>query len=159
MVGGTCPTVGLVGGYTQGGGHGALSSLYGLGADNVLEWELVTPEGNHVITSPEQNSDLHWALSGGGGGTFGVVISMTTKLHKEGRTAGGELTFNSSNSESIYWDAVTKFQGGLEPLVDSAAVALYEITNTNFLGIFTAPGLSTSELRQKLDYFTFPRRK
>jgi hypothetical protein len=77
VTGGTCPTVGLAGGYTQGGGHGALSSSYGLGADNVLEWEVVTPKGELIVTSPQNHSDLHWALSGGGGGTFGVVVSMT----------------------------------------------------------------------------------
>lgn len=41
MVGGTCPPVGLAGGYTQGRGHSMLSTAYGLGADQVLEWEAV----------------------------------------------------------------------------------------------------------------------
>ena len=38
VVGGECPTVGLAGGYTQGGGHSALASKYGLAADQTLEW-------------------------------------------------------------------------------------------------------------------------
>lgn len=41
VVGGECPTVGLAGGYPQGGGHSALGSKYGLAADRLLEWELV----------------------------------------------------------------------------------------------------------------------
>jgi hypothetical protein len=154
VTGGTCPTVGLAGGYTQGGGHGALSSSYGLGADNVLEWEVVTPKGELIVTSPQNHSDLHWALSGGGGGTFGVVVSMTAKLHKDGPTSGGYLSFNTSSGVSAFWDVIEQFQGGLEPLVDSGAVALYQITNTNFLSIFTAPGLSASQLKQKLEFFT-----
>lgn len=41
IVGGTCPTVGLAGGYTQGGGHGSLASKLGLGADQALEWKFL----------------------------------------------------------------------------------------------------------------------
>src|ERR1700712_2958713 len=77
MVGGECATVGISGGFLQGGGHSALSSTHGLGADQVLEWELVTANGTHLIASPTQNSDLYWALSGGGPGTYGVVVSVT----------------------------------------------------------------------------------
>jgi FAD binding domain len=33
VVGGECPTVGLAGGFTPGGGHSSLSSIYGMAAD------------------------------------------------------------------------------------------------------------------------------
>jgi FAD/FMN-containing dehydrogenase len=95
VVGGFCPTVGLAGGYTQGAGHGPLNGEYGLGADNTLEWEVVTAEGEHLVASKEQNSDLYWALSGGGGGTYAVVLSLTTKAHPEGLVGGGTLDFTS----------------------------------------------------------------
>ncbi len=42
MVGGECLTVGIAGGYTQGGGHSALTSRFGLAADQALEWEVIT---------------------------------------------------------------------------------------------------------------------
>ena len=42
IVGGECPTVGIAGGYSQGGGHSALSTSFGLGADQTLSWEVVT---------------------------------------------------------------------------------------------------------------------
>lgn len=61
-VGGECPTVGLAGGYTQGGGHSALSTSFGLGADQTLEWEVVTASGEVVTASRTQNVDLYWAL-------------------------------------------------------------------------------------------------
>lgn len=70
VVTGDSPTVGVAGGFTQGGGHSQLSGVYGLGADNVLEWEVVTAEGIHLVATPTKNSDLYWALSGGGGGTY-----------------------------------------------------------------------------------------
>ncbi|KAF2135257.1 uncharacterized protein K452DRAFT_363271, partial [Aplosporella prunicola CBS 121167] len=50
LLGGDCPTVGIAGGYTQGGGHSPLSSTYGLGADQALAWEVVTPRGEGVLT-------------------------------------------------------------------------------------------------------------
>lgn len=75
VLGGECPTVGLAGGYTQGGGHSSLASKYGLSADQALEWEVVDGTGKLLRASRAENSDLFWALSGGGGGTYGVVWS------------------------------------------------------------------------------------
>ncbi|KAJ7617121.1 FAD-binding domain-containing protein [Roridomyces roridus] len=75
---GGCGTVGAAGGYPQGGGHSMFSNVYGLGADRVLEMEVVTPRGDHLIANSCQNTDLFWALRGGGGGTFGVVLKLTT---------------------------------------------------------------------------------
>ncbi|KAF7891407.1 uncharacterized protein EAF02_001732 [Botrytis sinoallii] len=88
VVGGFCPTVGMAGGYVQGGGHGPLGATYGLSADNALEYEVVTADGRHLIATPTENSDLYWALSGGGGGTYAVVISLTTKAYPGGIVAG-----------------------------------------------------------------------
>ena len=73
VVGGECPTVGLAGGYTQGGGHSALASKYGLAADQTLEFEVVDGIGTLLTANRDQNSDMFWALSGGGGGAYGVV--------------------------------------------------------------------------------------
>ena len=84
VIGGTCPTIGLAGGYSQGGGHSTLSSLYGLGADQALEWEVVTADGQHLVATPTQHSDLYWALSRGGGGSYAVVLSLTPKRTEMG---------------------------------------------------------------------------
>ncbi len=70
-------SVGAAGGWLLGGGHSALSPSYGLGVDNVLEFTLVTSTGTCLTANTYQHSDLFWALRGGGGGTFGVVISVT----------------------------------------------------------------------------------
>ncbi|KAJ7358296.1 FAD-binding domain-containing protein [Mycena albidolilacea] len=77
LVGGSDATVGLTGGFTMGGGHGVLSPVLGLGVDRVLEYKLVTPDGVHRTASACHNEDLFFALRGGGGGTFGVVLSAT----------------------------------------------------------------------------------
>ncbi|KAL4861793.1 hypothetical protein BDV12DRAFT_203646 [Aspergillus spectabilis] len=109
VVGGECPTVGIAGGYTQGGGHSALASVHGLAADQVLQWEIIDGNGNFITaTRDNKYSDLFWALSGGGGGTYGVVWSMTSKAHPGTPVSGLNLTFtNAGISQDIFYDAVT----------------------------------------------------
>ena len=152
-MGGTCPTVGLAGGYTQGGGHSALSSLYGLSADNVLEWEVVTANGSHVVASPSENDDLYFALSGGGGGTYATVISMTTKMYLDGQTGGASLAFNiSSTTLDAYWDAINTLQVGVSPIVATGAVMVYEMSNSSFELLMTAPSHSKAQVTTELGY-------
>lgn len=100
-----CPTVGLAGGWLPGGGHGPLTSAYGLGADNALEFEIVTLDGQHTTASPTFNSDLYWALSGGGAGTYAVVLSITIRAHLDGPVAGTSWAFINTNPNA-FWAAV-----------------------------------------------------
>lgn len=53
-----------LGGYLTGGGHSPLSHLYGLGADQVYEVEMVTPGGDIVVANECANEDLFWAVRG-----------------------------------------------------------------------------------------------
>ena len=53
-----------MGGYLTGGGHSPLSSIYGLGADQVYEVEMVTPTGEIVTANECENTDLFWAVRG-----------------------------------------------------------------------------------------------
>lgn len=64
----------------QGGGHSILSPNFGLGIDRVVEFKVVTPDGQYRVANECQNEDLFWALRGGGGGTFGVVLETTQKV-------------------------------------------------------------------------------
>ena len=69
-----------VGGFTLGGGFGRLNRKYGLAIDNLRSAEIVTADGQIRTVSDEQNSDLFWAIRGGGG-NFGVVTSFEYQLH------------------------------------------------------------------------------
>ncbi|KAF9061173.1 hypothetical protein BDP27DRAFT_1406835 [Rhodocollybia butyracea] len=80
IVGGYSETVGASGGWIMGGGHSVLSPTLGLGVDRVLEYKLVTPDGEYRTANAHTNSDLFWALRGGGGGTFGVVLESTSMV-------------------------------------------------------------------------------
>jgi FAD/FMN-containing dehydrogenase len=56
-----------------------MSGLYGMGADQALAFEVVTADGRFVTADESSNSDLFWALRGGGGSTFGVVTSVIVR--------------------------------------------------------------------------------
>ncbi|ESK90078.1 fad binding domain-containing protein [Moniliophthora roreri MCA 2997] len=77
LVGGSDRTVGTSGGWLQGGGHSMLSNTMGLGVDRVLQFRVVTPSGHYLTANSCQNQDLFFALRGGGGGTYGVVMEST----------------------------------------------------------------------------------
>ncbi|PWY76057.1 FAD-binding domain-containing protein [Aspergillus sclerotioniger CBS 115572] len=80
FIGGTAPTVGASGGLAMTGGHGLLSAQFGLGIDRILEYQIVTPDGQVRRANACQNTDLFWALRGGGGGTYGVVLESTSSV-------------------------------------------------------------------------------
>ncbi|KAL0938639.1 FAD binding domain-containing protein [Colletotrichum truncatum] len=134
IVTGECPTVGLAGGYIQAGGHSALSSsyrraserIYGLAADNTLSFDVVTPTGKFLTASRSQNQDLYWALSGGGGGNYGVVTSITVQAHPEAIVSGAKfaVTFAQNDTESLY-AVVDAFHAALPDIVDSGVMIIY----------------------------------
>jgi FAD/FMN-containing dehydrogenase len=65
LVGGRFESV-SVGGFLANGGHGLLSAKYGLGADMVLEIELVNADGEYITANECQNQEYFWAMRGGG---------------------------------------------------------------------------------------------
>ena len=89
--GGIATTTGI-GGLTLGGGIGYLNRKYGLACDNVLSADVVTADGQLLAASATENSDLFWALRGGGG-NFGVVTSFEYQLHPVGQMLGGVLAW------------------------------------------------------------------
>ncbi|KAL5361115.1 hypothetical protein BJX96DRAFT_185121 [Aspergillus floccosus] len=77
---GLATTVGVAGGFLQGGGISSLTSIFGLAADQALEFEVITAQGELVVANEFQNQDLFWALKGGGGGTFGIATRSTVRV-------------------------------------------------------------------------------
>jgi len=81
---GAAVTVGASGGWLMGGGLGPFDRSMGLGIDNVIAFKVVTAQdgvAKVVHECDEETSDLFWALRGGGGGNFGVIVSQISKLH------------------------------------------------------------------------------
>ncbi len=79
--GGLCPSVGVTAFFT-GGGIGALSRLHGMGVDSVLEVTMVPVNGSDaVVANAVNNTDLFWAIRGGGQSNLGVITSLVIRLH------------------------------------------------------------------------------
>ncbi|MCI27625.1 reticuline oxidase-like protein, partial [Trifolium medium] len=75
---GVCPTVG-VGGHFSGGGYGNMMRKFGLSVDNILDAKIVDVDGR-VLDRVSMGEDVFWAIRGGGGASFGVIVSWKIKL-------------------------------------------------------------------------------
>jgi hypothetical protein len=91
--------VSVAGGWSQAGGHAWLSSVYGLGADNILEYKVVTADGTLTIANEVSNPDLFWAMRGGGAGTWGVVVEATMKAYPAPKTLSYMFWMNTTDYE------------------------------------------------------------
>ncbi|KAI1079344.1 FAD-binding domain-containing protein [Whalleya microplaca] len=79
---GAVASVGIAGGFGQGGGHGPLGPTYGLMVDQAIEFDVVTADGVVRTINKYNDPDLFWAMRGGGGGTFAVLLRYKLQLHK-----------------------------------------------------------------------------
>ncbi|PQM36565.1 flavin-dependent oxidoreductase FOX5-like [Prunus yedoensis var. nudiflora] len=75
---GVCPTVGA-GGHFSGGGYGNMMRKYGLSIDNIVDAKLVDANGR-ILDRKSMGEEIFWALRGGGGASFGVILSWKLKL-------------------------------------------------------------------------------
>src|SRR5579885_3512491 len=93
-----------VGGLTLGGGIGYLARTYGLTIDNLLGVDMVLADGRFVTADAEQNSDLFWAVRGGGG-NFGVVTSFLFRLHPISTVYGGPMLWPMEKAKELlaFW--------------------------------------------------------
>ena len=90
-----------VGGLTLGGGFGRLGRRFGMTIDNVLEMDVVTPDGKLRRVGPQSDPDLYWALRGGGG-NFGVVTSFLFQLHEMQRdVVTGYFAYPMSEAKQV----------------------------------------------------------
>ena len=95
-------TVGAVGmaGLTLGGGYGPLIGRFGLALDNLVAAEVVLADGRIVTASEDEESELFWALRGGGG-NFGVVTAIHLRVHDLPSVRTGVLVYPFSEAPTI----------------------------------------------------------
>jgi hypothetical protein len=100
LPGGHCPGTGI-GGHATGGGHGMLSRKYGLITDHILAVEIVTVDakGHANVTVANRygpNADLWWAISGAGGGNYGVITRYWFRSPSATTATGAAIGTNPS---------------------------------------------------------------
>src|SRR5215469_8890366 len=96
---GTISSVGMAG-LTLGGGYGPLMGKYGLIADNLLSAQVVRADGQCVSASVTEHTDLFWGLRGGGG-NFGVVVSLEYRLHPVTTVLSGLLLYPLDQARAV----------------------------------------------------------
>jgi len=132
VTGGVVSTTGIAG-LTLGGGLGWLMGKHGLALDNLRSVEIVTAQGKVLRASKEENSDLFWAVRGGGG-NFGVATSFEYQLHPVGPTiTGGLIAFPFDRAR----DVLRFFRDRTASLPDE---------HTLFAGLIHAPDRSGTKL-------------
>ncbi|CAI0644853.1 unnamed protein product [Colletotrichum noveboracense] len=136
LVSGQVKTVGL-GGFIGGGGHGPLSSHYGLAADQVLQATVVTSSGNILVANEAQNQDLLWAIRGGGLGVYGVVIDQ-----------GLSVTISTPTVFDSYMAFVDSLNNPSEP------VAQISLISSRLLGHKQLTEIPSDTLRSHLQSIT-----
>ncbi|OAA56541.1 FAD-binding, type 2 [Niveomyces insectorum RCEF 264] len=150
VVGGEGPTVGIAGGYVQGGGHSPLSGLYGLASDNVLEFDGILASGAQVQINSDKNPDLFWALKGGGPGNLAAITAITIKTYPTVACTGAAL--NISYSEPDFWQAVAAFHNASATLADAGIYAQYDVSKAAGLRVqpFVAPNTTVAAFNTTL---------
>lgn len=97
---GSCATVGI-GGLTLGGGLGVLVRSFGLACDQLAAATLVTADGRVHAVSARADPELFWACRGGGGGTVGVVTSLTFRTQAAPDVLMFEVVFPWSAAAAV----------------------------------------------------------
>lgn len=99
MTTGIVSSVGMAG-LTLGGGYGPLMSKYGLVTDNLLSAQVVTVDGQLVTASATEHADLFWGLRGGGG-NFGVMVSLEYRFHPVTMVLAGLLLYPLDQAREV----------------------------------------------------------
>jgi FAD/FMN-containing dehydrogenase len=106
--GGGCATVGAAG-LVQSGGFGSFSKTFGTACAGLLEAEIVVADGRVLVVDATRDPDLFWAIKGGGGGSFGVVTSLTLRTHEAPNILGDVSVAIKAETDGAYAGLIARF--------------------------------------------------
>ena len=96
---GSSPDVGIAG-YSLGGGIGWLARKHGLQANALTAVEIVTADGELRRIDHDNETDLFWAIRGGGG-NYGVVTALEFDLFAVPELYAGALFFPFERASEV----------------------------------------------------------
>src|SRR6185503_5250950 len=96
---GSSPTVGVAG-YSLGGGVGWLARKHGLQANALTAVEIATADGELRRIDHDNETDLFWAVRGGGG-NYGVVTALEFDLFEAPEIYAGALFFPFERASEV----------------------------------------------------------
>jgi FAD/FMN-containing dehydrogenase len=143
---GTEGSVGLVG-ATLGGGFGLLTRAFGMASDNLLAAEIVVASDDGgaqaIVVDENTNADLLWALRGAGNGNFGIVTSLTYRVHPLTETVYLTLTWSGLGELLAVFAAWQRFAID----TDSRLTTQLEIGTDGFQVVGVLAGGTTDEAK------------
>ncbi|MBD8555097.1 FAD-binding protein [Rhizobium sp. CFBP 8762] len=95
--GGACPDV-CVGGYMQGGGYGFTARIFGMNCDQVIAVRVMLADGRMVYADATTNRDLFWAVRGGTGSNFGVLMGVKYRLYEGEKFSGFSIVWSLADN-------------------------------------------------------------
>ncbi|KIJ31859.1 hypothetical protein M422DRAFT_783691 [Sphaerobolus stellatus SS14] len=136
VVGNRVPGIG-VGGFSLWGGISWKTQKYGLGLDNVVSFQLVTPTSQILNVSAHSYPDLYFGLRGGGN-NFGIVTSFVFKTHPQGQVYAGVVTYSGLSIQQEYVDFDTSNK---DPNAYILPIYVYHggVLSTNALVFYDGP--------------------
>ena len=122
------------------------------GVDNVIQFTVVLASGEYVTANHHVNSDLFWALRGGGGGTFGVVVTVTYRTHDilPCTLFNINATFSSPEMAKTF---VTEFIRIHPKLSDAEWGGYSSWSNSTFSNVYLGLNISVAEANATMSSF------
>ncbi|KAK4545975.1 hypothetical protein LTR36_002539 [Oleoguttula mirabilis] len=90
-----------VGGYVLGGGFSWFANQYGWTCDSAIEFEVITPDAQHLHVNVDDHKDLFWALKGSLG-AFGVVIRIKVPTIRNRAVYGGAISYSQEHMPVLF---------------------------------------------------------
>lgn len=104
-----------------------------MAADHVMALEVVTADGRFVTASADENTDLFWALRGGGGSTFGIVTSVIIRVHPKLPVTTSVFSFGTSDvvSAETFWEGMRAYFELFIPFTDAGTYSWWVLASFN----------------------------